>query len=308
MDASWWEGGKEVPAGRAFRPRTLNTPLDRMLRRSSGRRSQTLQAQKRGRYTRSRPSNDSADDLAFDATLRAAAPLQRERASLREQRRMALVVRPRDYMRKVRVSKSANLILFVVDASWSMAVSERMEATKGAILSLLKDAYQKRDRVGLIVFQKDRATLALAPTNSIKQAKEALESLPIGGKTPLSAGLAMALDVVSRERLSHPDTNPILVVITDGGGNVAMGNMAPREEAAAIAEEISRQRIHALVINMEHAAFDRGLAEDLALHLHGPCYTLEDLKAENLYRLVRQEVQGLPVGQSTAGIKGSRSR
>ena len=308
MSASWWEGGKQVPVGKAFRPRTLDTPLDRMVRRSSGRRSRTLQERKRGRYTRSRPGNESAEDLAFDATLRVAAPLQKRRASLTEQRRMALVIKPQDYMRKVRVSKSANLVLFVVDASWSMAVSERMEATKGAILSLLRDAYQKRDRVGLVVFQKDRATLALAPTNSVKQAKEALETLPIGGKTPLSAGLAMALDVITREKLGHPDTNPILVLITDGGGNVPMGHMAPQEEAASIAEEISRQHIHALVINMEHAAFDRGLAEDLALHLHGPCYTLEDLKAENIYRVVRQEVQGMQLGEHTAGAKSNGGR
>ncbi len=92
-------------------------------------------------------------------------PSRRERLIYRQ--RVAFSIRPSDFQRKVRVRRSANLVLFLVDASWSMAVAERMSATKGAILSLLTDAYQRRDRVGLIVFQKDRATLVLPPTHSV---------------------------------------------------------------------------------------------------------------------------------------------
>jgi magnesium chelatase subunit D len=103
---------------------------------------------------------------------------------MREERDVAFAVRREDYQRKVRVRRSANLILFLVDASWSMAVAERMSATKGAILSLLTDAYQRRDRVGLIVFQKDRATLVLPPTNSVLLAQRALADIPVGGKHP----------------------------------------------------------------------------------------------------------------------------
>jgi Mg-chelatase subunit ChlD len=99
--------------------------------------------------------------VAFDATIRAAAPFQKKRFEQRKQ--VAFAIQKSDLQRKVRVKKAANLILFLVDASWSMAVAERMAATKGAILSLLTDAYQRRDRVGLIVFQKDRATLILPP-------------------------------------------------------------------------------------------------------------------------------------------------
>jgi len=94
-----------------------------------------------------------------------------------------------------------------VDASWSMAVAERMAATKGAILSLLTDAYQHRDRVGLIVFQKDRSTLVLPPTNSIQLAKRALVDIPVGGKTPLSAGLLMAYEIIQREKILHRKSN-----------------------------------------------------------------------------------------------------
>ena len=96
-----------------------------------------------------------------------------------------------------------------------MAVAERMEATKGAILSLLTDAYQRRDRVGLIVFQKDRATLVLPPTNSVLLAQRAMADVPVGGKTPLSAGLALALQVVTREKTLHPDILPLLIILTD---------------------------------------------------------------------------------------------
>ena len=134
-----------------------------------------------------RPAPGKTFDLAFDATLRAAAPHQKDRSEQRK--RVAFAIQSSDYQRKVRVKRSANLVLFVVDASWSMAVAERMSATKGAILSLLTDAYQRRDRVGLVVFQKDRASLILPPTNSTQLAQRDLIEIPVGGKTPLSAGL-----------------------------------------------------------------------------------------------------------------------
>lgn len=230
------------------------------------------------------------DDLAFDATVRAAAPFQVRRADLRKTRRVAFAVQPNDYQRKVRVRRAANLVLFLVDASWSMAVAERMAATKGAILSLLNDAYQRRDRVGLITFQKDRALLILPPTNSVLLAERALQDIPVGGKTPLSAGLQMSYGVLRREKMLHPDVLPLLIILTDGAGNVSMGHMPPQEEAHRIAELIAEEKIHSVVINMEHVAFDQGLAQALAEHLDGPCYALTDLKAENLYQAVRDEM------------------
>ncbi len=259
-----------------------------MTRRHGGRRSRTRTDRKRGRYVQARPSPGKADDLAFDATLRAAAPFQKQRSEQRK--RVAFAIRSNDYQRKVRVKKAANLVLFVVDASWSMAVVERMAATKGAILSLLTDAYQRRDRVGLIVFQKDRATLVLTPTNSIQLAQRALADIPVGGKTPLSAGLFLAHQIVQKERIVHPDVMPLIILLTDGAGNVAMSNLPPQEESHRIAEQISEDEIRSVVINMEHAAFDQGLAQTLAEHLEAPCYTLSELKAETLYRRVREEM------------------
>ena len=190
----------------------------------------------------------------------------------------------------MRVKRTANLVLFVVDASWSMAVAERMAATKGAILSLLTDAYQRRDRVGLVVFQKDRATMVLPPTNSIHLAQRALADIPVGGKTPLSAGLLLAHQTIRREKVFHPDVLPLVILLTDGAGNVSMSGLPPQDEAHRIAERIADDEIRSIVINMEHAAFDQGLAQALAEHLSAPCYTLNDLKAENLYQAVRQEM------------------
>ncbi len=230
------------------------------------------------------------NDLAFDATLRAAAPYQKER---QEQRKLvAFAVQKSDFQRKVRVTKAANLVLFVVDASWSMAVAERMQATKGAILSLLTDAYQRRDRVGLVVFQKDRATLILSPTNSIQLAQRALADIPVGGKTPLSAGLLLAHQVIQRERIMHPDVMPLIILLTDGAGNVSLSNLPPQDESHRLADQIADDDIRCVVINMEHAAFDQGLAQALADHLKSPCYTLNELKAETLYQAVRDQMLG----------------
>jgi Mg-chelatase subunit ChlD len=286
--ANWWEGGEKVKIGQSFIPRKIENPLDRISRKQSGRRSRTHTERKRGRYIQARPSPGKADDLAFDATLRAAAPFQKQRSEMRK--RVAFAIRSSDYQRKIRVKKVANLVLFVVDASWSMAVAERMAATKGAILSLLTDAYQRRDRVGLAVFQKDRATLVLPPTNSIQLAQRALADIPVGGKTPLSAGLLLAHQVIQKERLSRPDVMPLIILLTDGAGNVSMTSLPPQEEAHRIANQIAEDEIRSVVINMEHAAFDQGLAQGLAEHLEAPCYTLSELKAEALYQKVREEM------------------
>jgi Mg-chelatase subunit ChlD len=286
--ANWWEGGQKVKIGETFRPRKLNTPLDKLARKHSGRRSLTKTERKHGRYIKARPAGEKKDDIAFDATFRAAAPYQNRRTEKR--RRLAFAIEKSDLQSKVRVKRTANLVIFLVDASWSMAVAERMNATKGAILSLLTDAYQRRDRVGLIVFQKDRATLVLPPTTSVQLAQRALMDIPVGGKTPLSAGLLLAHDVLHHEKFIHPDVEPLLIILTDGAGNVSIGTLPPQEESYRFAELICHENIRSVVINMEHAAFDQGLAQQLANHLKSPCYALNELKAENLYHAVKQEM------------------
>lgn len=288
-EGKWWEGGKFIKSGEVFQARRLETPQDRRVRSAAGRRSRTRTTRKRGRYTGFEASPRDASDLAFDATLRAAAPFQQDRET-GEPEEPALLLRPQDYQKKIRVRRSANLIVFVVDASWSMAVSERMEATKGAILSLLTDAYQRRDRVGMVVFQKDRATLVLPPTNSVDLARRMLENLPVGGKTPLAAGLWLAYQTVEREVRRYPELEPLLVILTDGAGNVSMGDLPPQVEAYHVAEQIQGEKIKSIVINMESADYDKGLAQALADHLDGICFNLAALRAQSLLAMVRDQL------------------
>jgi len=262
-----------------------------MTRRQAGRRSTTRTDRKRGRYIRAVPAGNKTSDIAFDATLRAAAVHQTARAEQKAQTGMAYALRRSDLQRKIRVKKAANLILFAVDASWSMAVSERMQATKGAIMSLLTDAYQRRDRVGLVVFQKDRASLVLPPTNSVTLAKDALQDIPVGGKTPLSAGLLLSYETIRREQLNNPDVMPLMILLTDGAGNVSVSEqLSPQDEAHQIARLIKEAEIRTVTINMEHVAFDQGLAKRLAEQLGGPCYALSQIRTDNLLETVRSEI------------------
>ena len=279
-------GGTAVSIGNMFKPAKLASPSDRQTRQSVGKRSYTVSTRKRGRYIYARPANGRYDDIALDATARQAAPFQRERQG----DGMAISIHDQDIQRKVRVRKTANLVLFAVDASWSMAAAERMEATKGAIMSLLVDAYQKRDRVAMVSFQRDRATLVLPPTSSVEMAKSALRDIPVGGKTPLSAGLVMAFEVIQRELLQDDEIVPMMIILTDGAGNVSLTGMPPREEGLMVARMFAEKQIRCVVINTEHESLDRGLAQELADMLGGPCYTLRDLRADSLYDTVRKEL------------------
>lgn len=282
------QAGTPVPVGDVFKPRRLKTPLDRISRKSAGRRSYTVTTRKRGRYVYARSAQNSYDDVALDATVRQAAPYQNRR----DHSNTAIAIEDADLQRKVRVRKAANLILFAVDASWSMAAAERMEATKGAIMSLLVDAYQKRDRVCMVSFQKDKADLVLLPTSSVEMAKEALQEIPVGGKTPLSAGLLLSYQIIEREKRQNSEIVPLMILLTDGAGNVSTTGMPPREETLLIADLFAEKGIRSVVINTEHESLDRGLAQELADALDAPCYTLTDLRAESLYRTVQTELKG----------------
>jgi magnesium chelatase subunit ChlD-like protein len=301
QSAQDFQGGQQTKIGQEFVARKLNTPLDKITRSSAGKRSTTKTERKRGRYIKALPMKGKPEDLAFDATLRAAAVHQRQRKVEADAARAsgvdqpglsnALQLRKSDLRKKLRVRRAANLILFVVDASWSMAVAERMLATKGAIMSLLTDAYQRRDRVGLVVFQKSTATLVLPPTSSVDLAQRALRDIPVGGKTPLSAGLTLSFHVTMREKRLHPEVMPLMIILTDGAGNVSMSNLPPQVEAHRIANQIRDEHIRSVVINMEHVAFDQGLARKLAEQMDARCLSLRELHAEALYEAVKKELK-----------------
>ena len=190
----------------------------------------------------------------------------------------------------MRVRKTRNAVCFVVDASWSMAAEERMRATKAAVLSLLRDAYQRRDQVGLVSFQRDYATLLLPLTNSIELAQKHLQTMPTGGKTPLSRGLMLGYEVLDRARKRDPEVIPLMVLLTDGQANVAMGDLPPQAESYALADFVATQSIRSVVIDTEHPVFERGLARQLAQHLKGHYHRLDDLPEGGLAELVRSEL------------------
>jgi magnesium chelatase subunit D len=275
-----------------FKPKRLDGQRDRQERKSPGRRSITRTTRKQGRYVSSRPAH-RVTDLAFDATLRYAAHLQPKRRAdaLAEGKPVrAVMLRRSDLRQKVRVRKTRNAVCFVVDASWSMAADERMRATKNAVLSLLRDAYQRRDRVGLVSFQRDYATLLLPLTSSVELAQKMLQTMPTGGRTPLSRGLMMGYEVLKRARRQDEEVVPLMVLLTDGQANVAMTDLPPQSESYSIADFIASEEIRSVVIDTEHPVFERGLAKQLAHHLKGNYYRLDDLREGGLVDLVRSEL------------------
>lgn len=265
----------------------MGAQADKQQRRAGGKRSKTRTKRKSGRYISSRPTSEKITDLALDATIRAAAPYQRRRRAQSARKRAVLLERP-DYRQKVRVRRTRNAICFVVDASWSMAAEQRMQATKGAVLSLLKDAYQRRDRVGLISFQRDSARVLLPLTNSVELAERRLRTMPTGGKTPLTHGLLLGFELLDRAKRRDPEVLPLMVVLTDGQANVSLTGMRPQEEAYRIADFIAEAGVEAIVIDTEHPSFIRGLAQMLAQHLNAPYYHIADLGDQALVDVVRQ--------------------
>lgn len=276
--------------GATFTVQKFGTPKDRVLRRGSGRRSRSRVSLKQGRYVRSVAGAQNGD-IAFDATIRAAAPHQRRRDRTNG---LAFVLRDEDLREKVRERRLGNFLLFLVDASGSMGASGRMAASKGAVMSLLLDAYQKRDRVAMISFRKGEATLNLPPTSSVEAAARFLHELPVGGRTPLSAGLLKAHDVLRSQLLKDPALRPITLVITDGKANAPLGEaIPPVEEALALAGRLAAdERIRFMVVDTEEEGMITfGLARRLASALRAEYFKVDDLKAEALLSVVKGYTQ-----------------
>ncbi|WP_330238272.1 putative cobaltochelatase [Streptomyces sp. NBC_00525] len=276
------QGGEQRPvrAGEPFRTKMLSVPG--LGEGAAGRRSRART--EHGRTTGARRPEGALTRLHLAATVQAAAPHQRARG--RSGR--GLVVRRDDLRQATREGREGNLVLFVVDASGSMAARQRMGAVKGAVLSLLLDAYQRRDKVGLVTFRGRDADLALPPTSSVDAAAARLESLPTGGRTPVAAGLLKAHDVLRVERLRDPSRRALLVVVTDGR---ATGGPQPVELAARAARLHAADGVASVVVDCEAGPVRLGLAAALAGDLGGTAVTLDELRAESIAGLVR-DVRG----------------
>ncbi|MEU2025351.1 putative cobaltochelatase [Streptomyces sp. NPDC016469] len=282
------QGGEQRPvrAGEPFRTKMLSVPG--LGEGAAGRRSRART--EHGRTTGSRRPEGALTKLHLAATVLAAAPHQRARG--RSGR--GLVVRRDDLRQATREGREGNLVLFVVDASGSMAARQRMGAVKGAVLSLLMDAYQRRDKVGLVTFRGRDAEVALPPTSSVDAAAARLASLPTGGRTPVAAGLLKAHDVLRVERLRDPSRRALLVVVTDGR---ATGGPDPVALAARAARLHAAEGTASVVVDCEAGPVRLGLAAGLAADLGGKAVTLDELRAESIAGLVK-DVRGAGLGHT----------
>ncbi|MFE6097072.1 putative cobaltochelatase [Streptomyces massasporeus] len=280
------EGGQPQPSGAGeqsavrasepFRTKVLSVPG--IGEGAAGRRSRART--EHGRTTGARRPRGALTKLHLAATVQAAAPHQRAR----RRSGPGLVVRRDDLRQATREGREGNLVLFVVDASGSMAARQRMSAVKGAVLSLLLDAYQRRDKVGLVTFRGSDADVALPPTSSVDAAAARLETLPTGGRTPLAAGLLRAHDVLRVERLRDPARRPLVVLVTDGR---ATGGPEPVALAGRAARLFAADGVASVVVDCESGPVRLGLAGQLAGELGGTAVTLDELRADSIAGLVK---------------------
>lgn len=267
----------------------LDMGQDRKVRHGSGKRCKTKTDLKQGRYVRSVMSNNKIDDIAFDATIRAAAPYQK----IRGDNGCALNIKSEDIRQKIREKLIGSTFLFVVDASGSMGARERMGAVKGAIFYMLQEAYQKRDRVGMIAFRRQKAEVLLPITRSIDLAQKCLQEMPTGGKTPLADGLATALLTLYTKNHKDRDMEPVLILVTDGRANyVDESGTSPVDQAIAMAEKIGNAGITSVVIDTETDFIKLGIARDVAKAMNAKYYGLKQLSKEQIIRVVRNVGKG----------------
>ena len=277
--------------------------VDRQYRKGSGRRLMTKTKDTRGRMIRAYQDEHALEDLALVDTLRAAAPYQRLRAATKmEQEKLStqsqqlkqqggkglsLVIKPQDYRRKAREKRIGAYQLFVVDASGSMAARYRMEATKAAILSLLRDSYIHRDSVGLIAFRKESAEVLLPFTRSVERAERLLASMPTGGKTPLAHGLRMAYTMCDRLLRAHRAERIQIICITDGRATSG-DSEDPVAESKQWARILGTLPVDCIVIDTETGFIKLGLAKELCKLMNGSYYAMDTISADRILRVSRR--------------------
>ena len=259
-------------------------PRDRLFRQGSGRRSKTKSGTSKGRYAGfTQTPKPHQKDLALDATLRAAAPYQKSR----NHDLCAVALTDSDLRYKVRENHVGATIVFVVDASGSMGARKRMKETKEAILSMLLDSYQKRDKIGLVAFRRDGAQTLLDITASVDLAEKKLQSLPTGGRTPLAAGLYQAWQLLRARKLKDPDMLPMIVLVTDGRANRSLWTEDPVADALKAAALIQQDGIHSVVIDTEKEFISLHIAQQVAEVMKATYHKVDELKAQQLQSIVK---------------------
>ncbi|MBN2068110.1 MAG: VWA domain-containing protein [Opitutales bacterium] len=286
------ESIEEVHAvGDSFKVKRFRKDDLKHVRSGSGRRSRTRSMTRQGRYIKSshRVVNN---DLAIDATLRAAAPYQKSRHELQGDAQAIYIIKA-DQRGKIRERRVGSFMLFVVDASGSMGAQKRMQETKGAVMSLLLDAYQKRDKVAMISFRGRESSLLLPPTNSVDMAAKLLEEMPVGGRTPLPHALAETERLLERVLRKEPAVIPMAFIITDGRANAGLDSgKPPHEEALLMARRLGAlfPQVHFIVIDTEPQNLIKlGLSRKIAEALGAEYLQTDDLKAEDLVAISKQQ-------------------
>ncbi len=268
-------------------PMVIDQGKDRKKRKGSGKRSTTKTDMKQGRYVRAEVPKGKATDIAFDATLRAAAPFQKVRREHGEGNRAVYIEKP-DLRTKVREKRVGDIFLFCVDASGSMGARERMKLVKGVIFKMLLDAYQKRDKVGMIAFRRKKAEILLPVTRSVDLAQKCLATMPTGGKTPLAAGLEEAEKVLDGLYRQDATQEPVLILITDGRATSALQKGGdPSEEALQVAKRLGKRKIPIAVIDTETGFVRMGIGKQLAREMDAGYYAMDKLSSERLMRIVK---------------------
>lgn len=266
-------------------PLWIQNEKKRFSSKGSGKRNMTRSDERQGRYVKAGIPKGETHDIAIDATLCAAAPHQKGRRS----NGCAVVIRHEDIRRKEREKRTGNIFLFLVDASGSMGARERMKAVKGVVFKMLADAYQKRDRVGMIAFRRDRAEVLLPITRSIEFAQKKLAALPTGGKTPLAQGLIKAEDMLDRLYKQDPLQDPVLILITDGRATNSLNkNTDPVRDALSEAERIGHRHMLAAVIDTESSFIKLGLAKELAQKMGASYFHVDKISEDRLLCIGRQ--------------------
>lgn len=265
-------------------PMWIEPSKDRKPKKGSGKRSLTMTDLMQGRYVRAEIPKAKTSDIAFDATLRAAAPYQKARPS----NGCAVVIRKDDLRSKVREKRTGNIFLFVVDASGSMGARERMKTVKGVIFKILLDAYQKRDRVGMVAFRKNQAEVLLPVTRSVDFAQKKLATMPTGGKTPLAKGLLKAEDVLDMLYRQDANQDPVMILITDGRATSSLNkgtNLVT--DALEEAKRIGRRNIPVAVIDTESGFIKLGLAKKLAKAMGASYFQVDKISEDQLLHIWR---------------------
>lgn len=248
----------------------------------SGRRSKTRTSTKQGHYIKVKRPKGIVTDLAFDATLRAAAPYQ----TIRDKNGMAVVIHQQDIREKIREKRIGHTVLFLLDTSGSMGINRRMSEAKAAVCELLKESYKKRDTVGLMTFNHHSANLVLQPTRSLDLAHKSLKTIKTGGRTPLCEGIEKAVELMKALQCKNKEIIPVICLLSDGRANHSSKSQKPMEAVMQMAQKAAVEKIRFLVIDTETGFIRLGLAKKLANELKAEYYKLDDLK--NIRKIVEQ--------------------